>query len=237
MKAARCTLLAWDTEFWGRPIGRVADGPLDADRLQAVDTWAAEHEVDCLFYLAHTDDVPSTHVAEAGGFRCVDVRVDFDCKTRLVEPAPPVRPGQPEDVDPLRAIARKSHDITRFYADPRFPDEHCDALYDYWLVNSFEGYADAVLVLEVDGRAAGYVTCHAAGDSGSIGLIGVEAAERGRGLGQTLVNGAIHWSKRRGLDRMTVASQGRNVAAQRAFEACGFRTTSVGLWFHKWYAS
>jgi len=235
MKGARCTLLEWDTEFWGRPIGRVDDGPLDAERLHAVDAWAADHEIDCLFYLAHTDDVPSMHVAESGGFRCVDVRVDFDCRTRLVDPPPPVRLGRREDVDPLRAIARKSHDITRFYADPRFPDERCDVLYDLWLVNSFEGFADAVLVLDVDGRAAGYVTCHATGDTGSIGLIGVEAAERGRGHGQTLVKGAIDWSKQRGLDRMTVATQGRNLAAQRAFEACGFRTTSVGLWFHKWY--
>jgi len=231
-----CTLLTWDSEFWGRPIGRVDDGPVTADRLRAVEAWAADNDIACLFYLAHSDDVSSAHVAEDAGFRCMDVRVDYDCQTRLVEPQPPVRSGGPEDVDPLRAIARKSHDITRFYADPRFPEEQCDELYDLWLVNSFHGFADEVLVLDAGGRPAGYVTCHAKGDTGSIGLIGVEAAERGRGLGKKLVLGAIDWSKRRGLARMTVATQGRNLAAQRTFEACGFRTASVGLWFHKWYA-
>ena len=233
--ATGCTLLEWDSEFWGRSIGRIDDGPLDSARLRAVDTWADENGVNCVFYLAASDDIPSVHAAEFGGFRCMDVRVDFECRTRRVDPQPPVRPGRPEDVDPLREIARKSHDITRFYADPGFPDERCGELYDLWLVNSFQGFAEEVLVLDVDGRPAGYVTCHAKGDNGSIGLIGVEAAERGRGLGQTLVLGAIDWSARRGLERMTVATQGRNLAAQRAFEACGFRTESVGLWFHKWY--
>jgi GNAT superfamily N-acetyltransferase len=233
--AIGCSVLSWDSDFWGRAIGRVDDGPLDQERLRAVDAWAADNAIDCLFYLAASDDIPSVHVAEGGGFRCMDARIDFECRTRRVDPPPRVRSGRPDDVDPLREIARRSHDITRFYADPGFPDERCGELYDLWLVNSFHGFADEVLVLEVDGRAAGYVTCHAKGDTGSIGLIGVEAAERGRGLGRTLVLGAIDWSAKRGLERMTVATQGRNLAAQRAFEAGGFRTESVGLWFHKWY--
>ena len=54
-----CTLLTWDSEFWGRPIGRVDDGPVTADRLRAVEAWAADNDIACLFYLAHSDDVSS----------------------------------------------------------------------------------------------------------------------------------------------------------------------------------
>ena len=47
---------------------------------------------------------------------------------------------------------------------------------------------------------------------------------------------AVAWRcAERGLSDVTVVTQGRNVPALRTFESCGFRTTDVGLWFHKWY--
>jgi dTDP-4-amino-4,6-dideoxy-D-galactose acyltransferase len=80
------------------------------------------------------------------------------------------------------------------------------------------------------------VSCHSLEWGwGSIGLIGVAPDAQGQGLGRSLVEGAVVWARDRGLERVTVVTQARNVAALRTFEACGFRTDDVGLWFHKWY--
>lgn len=227
-----CTLLEWDSEFWGVPIGRVLAETLDSD---AVDRWAAERQIACLYYLAR-DEPGAAAQAEDAGFRLTDVRVELGRSTEGDEEGA-VRPAQPEDRARLSTIARRNHTITRFYADPRFPDDRCDDLYETWLVRSLEGWADAVLVAEDAGEAAGYVSCHAGEDSGraTIGLIGVDPAAHGRGLGRELTRGAVAWARKRGRPEIAVVTQGRNVPALRTFEGCGFRATSVGLWFHKWY--
>jgi dTDP-4-amino-4,6-dideoxy-D-galactose acyltransferase len=180
-----------------------------------------------------TGDPGTARRAEETGFRLVDVRVTLDAPSAAG--AQDVRPHREPDVAWLRAIARTSHDDTRFYADGRFPRERCDELYDTWIRRSCDGWADVVLVADRDGEPAGYVSVHRRDDAGSIGLIGVDEQWRGRGVGEALVRAALAWCADAGLARCTVVTQGRNIAAQRLFQRCGFRTSAVDLWFHKWF--
>jgi dTDP-4-amino-4,6-dideoxy-D-galactose acyltransferase len=223
--------LAWDTAFWAVRTGRVSG--LHFDRA-AVEAWAAEHAVECLYFLAPSEGPAAVRATDAG-FRPVDVRVTLGRATHRAQAD--VRPAQPDDAARLREIARVSHRTTRFYADPRFPDTRCDDLYEHWLQSSLDGWADTVLVVERDGRAAGYVTCHVDRGAGTaaIGLVAVAPEARRRGLGGTLVAGALTWCDAHGVARLTGATQGRNVTAIRVFERSGFRTESVALWLHGWY--
>lgn len=213
-------------------IGRVLTDTLDA---AAVDAWARERDVACVYFLGR-DEAGAAARAEDAGFRLMDVRVELG-RPSAGDEVSSLRPAVDADAPLLRALARENHRITRFYADPKFPDERCDDLYETWIARSLEGWADAVFVAELDGRPAGYVSCHALEWGwGSIGLIGVAPQAQGQGLGRALVEGAIVWARERGLERVTVVTQGRNVAALRTFEACGLRTDDVGLSFHKWYS-
>ena len=236
-ESAAAALLDWDSEFWGAPIGRVAGGGLDQERLRAVDDWAAANGVACIYFLADSNDASSAHVAEDGGFRLMDLRVELRRPTAGDETTGELRSAGPADLDELRRIARSSHGVTRFYADPHFPDDRCDDLYDSWITRSLEGWADGVLVAELDGRLVGYVSCHLdpAAGAGSIGLIAVDESARRGGLGVTLSRGAVAWCRDRGAQQMSVVTQGRNAAALRTFQRAGFLVDSVGLWFHKWY--
>jgi dTDP-4-amino-4,6-dideoxy-D-galactose acyltransferase len=182
-------------------------------------------------------DVAESLAAQGAGFRLVDVRVELHRPTAAGHAA--VREHHEGDVQALRSMARVSHSDTRFYADPRFPRGRCDDLYEVWIRRSCDGWAQTVLVPDEGGTPAGYVTVHVdeAGQRGSIGLIAVAPDGRGRGVGETLVRGAVDWCHRRGLREILVVTQGRNVSAQRVFQRCGFRTATVGLWFHKWYST
>lgn len=198
------------------------------------DDWARAEGVDVAFLLVPSADMERAQRAEANAFRLTDVRVTLDAPA--VAGVQPVRPHRERDVGRLREIARISHDDTRFYADPRFPRERCDELYDTWIRRSCEGWADVVLVADRDDEPVGYVSVHRRDGMGSIGLIGVDQTWRGRGVGEALVRGALGWCADVGLERCTVVTQGRNVAAQRLFERCGFRTSAVEVWFHKWFS-
>jgi dTDP-4-amino-4,6-dideoxy-D-galactose acyltransferase len=232
-------LLEWDSDFWGITIGRVTGDVLTAERAGAADACAREHDVECLYFLARADDARTLEVAPETGFKLMDVRVELTRPLGDSRGVAAVRPHLASDMSELRAIARASHANTRFFADPHFPDERCRDFYAAWIEKSCAGWADEVLVAEWEGRAAGYVTCHL--DEGgqnraaSIGLIGVAAGNRERGLGGELVSGACAWALARNATVLSVVTQGGNVPAQRLFQRAGFRTRTVGLWFHKWY--
>ena len=271
MSEPLCEVLAWDSEFFGCRIGRIIPleapieakgGRLDPGLLAEVDAWCRAEAIDCLYFLADSGDPATAAVAEAGGFRLVDLRVTLEGPlTPDPSPIPSRPPGEgrpltrpfrPEDLSELRRIAAVSHHDSRFYADPHFDRARCDELYATWIEKSCRGEAaDTVLVAEHNGRPAGYISCILVPPSpgrgegmgegrqggeghGEIGLIAVAAEAWGRGLGKALVRASLDWFVDQGLPRARVVTQGRNVRAQRLYQAHGLFTRSIGLWFHRW---
>jgi dTDP-4-amino-4,6-dideoxy-D-galactose acyltransferase len=235
--ASPCRLLEWDSEFFGRRIARVESARLTPEGAEGVLRWARSEAVDCLYYLVDVAETGSIHLAEDAGFRLVDTRVTRERSVDREGGELPEGVGsfRNEDVPALRAIARESHGASRFYHDPRFPRERCDALYEAWIANACAGDADGVLVVRSAGRAAGYLSCVLEpAATGSIGLTAVAAAERGQRLGERLVRGSLCWFANRSCERARVVSQARNLEAARLYERMGFRTTSVEHWYHLW---
>jgi dTDP-4-amino-4,6-dideoxygalactose transaminase len=128
-----------------------------------------------------------------------------------------------DDVPFLQTIAQDIYRDTRFYYDDHFPKDRCRLLYETWITRSCEGYADIVLVAELERMPAGYVTCHLEREtfSGSIGLVGASQWAQGRGVGRTLVRDAVDWFATQRIQKVTVVTQGRNYAAQRLYQRCG----------------
>ncbi len=229
-----CAFLDWDTNFFGVRIARVNEHVLpDA---AAVDAWCAGHAIDCLYFLADMNDVHTIRAAHDHDYRFQDVRVTLEHALRPLPELPATlttRLAEPGDVARLMAVARTSYTDSRYYFDPCFPREKCDALYETWIRRSCEGYADAVLVVDYEGQASGFISCHR--ETAQIGLVGVAPEARGRYIGNTLVIASLHWFKAQGAESVTVVTQGRNIGAQRLYQRCGFTTREMQVWFHKWF--
>lgn len=246
--SAPCELLDWDTDFWDFPIARAREYWLTPERAAVTDEWCLQRGVRCLYFLARADDGATTRAAEDHHFRLVDVRLTFACVPgRALERAEfprrsnlLVREHRASDLDALARIARVSYRDTRFYADPSFPRERCDDLYETWIRRSCDGYAETVLVAECAGEPAGYVTGHLSDQgpevTGQIGLVGVSARARGQGIGLALIEAALQWFVARGAARVSTVTQGRNLVAQRLYQRSGFQTSDLQLWYHKWYS-
>jgi dTDP-4-amino-4,6-dideoxy-D-galactose acyltransferase len=230
-----CEKLPWDSGFFGMSIGRVVGDTLDAAKAAAVAAWCKSEQVACVYFLARADDAATVRVAEANGYLLTDVRVELECrdfqKAFLLDN---IREAAAADLPLLETIARTSFADSRFYADSHFPREKCAELYVRWVQESCRGFAHAVLVVEIDSAAAGFVTCKIEDDGGRIGLFGVAAAYRGRGLGHTLIQGALAWFAAKAAPRVSVVTQARNIASQRLYQRQGFLTRGVGLYYHKW---
>lgn len=237
-----CELLAWDSDFWGVRIARARADVLTPESVDQIDAWSRRASVRCLYLLARSDSAETQQLADDHRFRQADVRVTFRRSGPKADPSysrigAVIRNALPADLSELRNIARTSYHDTRFYYDPRFPKDRCDTFYETWITRSCEGYADGVLVAELDNKPVGYVTCHidSLAGRGSIGLVGVGASVQGSGVGRKLVLSALKWFAERDLSEVSVVTQGRNIGAQRLYQRCGFLTHSVHLWYHKWY--
>jgi len=238
-----CEYLDWDSEFFGRRIGRVTASRVTEKSIADIDAWCSAYRIECLYFLADSTDRPTTRLAQENDFRFVDARVTLDVRsTKACGPedgatGSAVRRATEADIDPLKAIARRNHRDTRFYYDGNFPVQRCDELYETWIEKSCRGWAENVLVAAKHGEIEGYISCHVrTAGIGQIGLAAVSEKARGRGVGRALLANAIRWFSEEGVDVVSVVTQGRNVRAQRLYQRCGFTTRSVELWFHRWSA-
>jgi dTDP-4-amino-4,6-dideoxy-D-galactose acyltransferase len=245
-KGAYCKVLPWDTDFFGYKIAQVSVHRLEEQKLTHMLDWCRKNKIDCVYFLADSEDGKSIRLAEDWGFRLVDIRMTFEynvsnthtSESKISNHEYPVRPYQQGDISSLERIARDCYHDTRFYYDPCFSDDACRKLYATWIKRSCEGYADHVLVAEEKGVTIGYISCHLnhASAVGQIGLFGVDRQVRGRKAGKMLLLNSLKWFAEQGIVKIKVVTQGRNVAAQRFYERCGFYTKRVQIWYHKWFA-
>jgi dTDP-4-amino-4,6-dideoxy-D-galactose acyltransferase len=230
--APLCEVLDWDSQFFNRAVAKVCRSHLTLEDAQRVRNWAGQHGIQTVYFLAQLDDLPSAWAAEATGFRFVDIRLTYEHKSPQTFGDSRIRQSRPSDQADLEVMASRSFSLTRFARDPAFGPDGAARLYREWLRKSLSGWAQQTLVAESNGRPAGFVTCHITSGVGSIGLVAVDEKERGKGLGPALVLCANSWLLESGAQSITVVTQGANLAAQRIYEATGFTTKAVEMWFH-----
>jgi dTDP-4-amino-4,6-dideoxy-D-galactose acyltransferase len=236
-----CIYLDWDSRLFERRIARFNRHRLDEAELSKTLTWCKTNRIDCLYLLADSRDAETSPLAERNGFLHTDVRLTLE--RTFTENAPvalrsdSVRLARQGDLEALKKIARAGHRDTRFYFDHHFDRAKCDLLYEMWIENSFSGFAQAILVAEVNAEAVGYITCILKGVESQVGLAGVAEKYQGMGLGKQLVDRFLVWSVEQGACRATVVTQGRNVGAQRLYQRSRFVTASCQLWYHRWFVN
>jgi dTDP-4-amino-4,6-dideoxy-D-galactose acyltransferase len=233
-----CTYLDWDSNFFACRIARANRTRLDITGLNELLDWCAVNRIDCLYFLADPDDPQTVRLAERNQFQLTDIRVTLErplSEVSLVPSGAVARLARDEDINSLRLIAKKGHRDTRFYFDSHFDEAKCDLLYETWIEKSVQGFANAVLVAEVDRNPAGYITAHLREDGAQIGLLGVAEGHRGAGIGSNLVQQFLSWAAGAGAKKAFVVTQGRNIRAQRLYQRCGFVTASAQLWYHRWF--
>jgi ribosomal protein S18 acetylase RimI-like enzyme len=230
-----CEVLEWDSAFFGVKIARVLGEILTEEYAAEIDAWAVREGVKCVYFLARSDHQETVHLARLAGYELVESRMELEWKVHAGALAGG-RLATEADVPVLVAMTRGAFVDSRFYVDGHFSRKKCDELYERWISESCQGrMAHAVVVVEDSGRVAGYVTCKREGRGGRIGLMGVDAANRGKGVGARLMQAAQAWFSAAEVEKVRVVTQGRNIASQRLYQRCGFLTHSVGLYYHKWF--
>ncbi len=229
-------LLDWDTRFFGFPVARLEAQELAPAELSDCLEWARERGVRCIYVLREQDDTISAAALSAIGSQSIDERSTYTAVLRADVPHPSagIRIAQALDVPRLKEIAAVAYTDARFFVDTRFDPERSAALYMTWIERSVHGGADLVLVEGPLGAPRASASVHFLPDRAQIGLVSVAPEARGQGLARALLLGLMEATIQRGLTRMDVVTQGRNLAARKLYESLGFHLTRVQCWHHLW---
>jgi GNAT superfamily N-acetyltransferase len=107
-----------------------------------------------------------------------------------------LRTAGPADAGAVTALINAAYQVERFFIDGDRTSE--DEVRRYMAKGAF-------LVAEEDGRPAGCVYIEQRGDRGYFGLLAVDPAQHGKGLGRTLVEAAEERLRRAGCIAMDIS--------------------------------
>jgi ribosomal protein S18 acetylase RimI-like enzyme len=253
----------WDSQISGRHLGTVehlavaVDGGPGAEILHGlIDELTrnlAKRGTQCVVCKIPSCESAVVHALEQHFFLLMDTLQDFvfDFSRTPIEAIDlpkrdgllKIRRAKPTDLPALMAINEKAFSdyFGRYHADPQMPPGTATNIYTEWVRSAFQGWADWILVAEVDGEIAGYGLWRKAlkieeKNSLSIAHYDLGATDpqfRGRGLRTVLT-----------LEGMGIARDFAqyligpvhvsNYPAQHTLHKLGWRISGARHSFHKW---
>ncbi len=230
--------LPWDTQFFGFPVGRLKGKRFTEAQLREVIRQAREDGWRLLYWFAEPTDALSAASAQALGVPLTDRKARF---ARAVPTTPPLISEHVFPTDELTPrlleLARQSGHHSRFRVDPVFQAGVYERLYEHWIRSSVTGQtARQVLIYQPVTQpnalgllTLGYQTTHAI-----IGLLAVQEGYRSQGIGQLLLNAAMHYAHAWQLPEIQVTTQLDNEGACRFYEREGFERVHEEHVYHLW---
>lgn len=253
----------WDSEITGRRIGTVKH--LAASSTDRVGTEilneligelirnVAKRGAECVVCKVQSNEFVAIHALERQAFLLMDTLQDFvfdfsRTPMETINIAGPdgklkIRRAKPEDLPALMAISEKAFAdyFGRYHADPQMPSGTATKIYTEWVRAAFQGWADWILVAELNDKIAGYGLWRKAlktEEKNSLRIahydLGATDPEfRGRGLRTALT-----------LEGMAIARDFAqyligpvhvsNYPAQHTLHKLGWRISGARHSFHKW---
>lgn len=241
-RSTPCIELPWDSKVFGFKIASLRGNRLSPAIVAEVMTWCGRQGIRCLYFCADGTCSRTISLAHQAGFKFVDVRLALEYSVPPIRETfrrGVVRRATPEDLPVLKEIAGQAHSDTRFFKDEMFPVEQVRTLYAMWICRDFAEHQVLVAIVDCASgpEIGGYISCEMglSNGHGRIGLLAVRDRHRGKGLGSSLVSAALDLIVAGKCSSVEVATQASNIAAQRLYQSHGFRTSSSGIWFHKWF--
>ena len=241
--------LDWECDHFGWLVAQLGGADLSDDALADALRLAREQGVQLLVWPAPGGRMVPPGLLDEFAGALVDRKATFSRALRPVLASDNVPPGCQLPVVPYTAttasaalieLALSAGAYSRFHVDPHVPHEKFEAMYCRWIERSVsKELADVVLVVPLNRhdtapheRLGGMITLSESGGVASIGLVAVNAAVRGMGIGTGLMRAAHCWMRDRGAHEARVVTQLANPAACRLYERSGYGLSRVQHYYH-----
>ncbi|EML5380222.1 dTDP-4-amino-4,6-dideoxy-D-galactose acyltransferase [Enterobacter bugandensis] len=215
--------LEWESAFFARPSA-IVRWRENAPALQEVD-FSAWQRVQAKIPADRADllDALQQH-----GFQLVEGEVDLSI-TLTRHDASGAEIATEQDIPVLRQMAARAFAQSRFRTPWYAPDDS-GRFYAQWVENAVKGTFDHVCLIfrAANGEIQGFVSLRKLNErEARIGLLA------GRGMGEKLMQAALHWAQLQQVETLRVATQVGNTAALKRYIASGANIDATAYWLYR----
>lgn len=255
--------LDWDSQIYGKRMASLeyifhnenAKSP-DMQSLQEllgqIEMFARSEQYDFLLVKAYTNHISLIHALQHSKYLLVDTLLDYTynyAQSPLAEIQEPtsrsqvtIRDAISDDLDALIQLSELAftRHYGRYHSDIRTSKEMATNVYKQWTHSSLTGYADRVLIAELDSEIVGYTVWRypqehnkVLGRVGHYSIAGIHPKASGQNLFRLLTyHGmqALHGI----ADYIVGPTHVNNYPVQRGYESLGWRIHDARHSFHKW---
>lgn len=228
--------LDWDSAFFGYEVGRLDISSTENFDLSNFETESKTYKLIYIF--------SEKKLTLNADFILVDEKVIYSQKIGATDLNSNQENGflicsfnsHLHDVNQLRQLALESGIYSRFNIDPNFRNNEYQKLYLEWIDKSVNGdLAFEILIAYQGERIAGFTTIGKKRDKlADIGLVAVDSAFRGKGIGFGLMKETIKKAKEKGFEFIQVVTQMNNTPAVKLYEKTNFKIQQTTNIYHYW---
>lgn len=215
--------LEWESTFFARPSA-IVRWRENARALQEVD-FSVWQRVQAKIPADRADLLDAL---QQRGFQLVEGEVDLSIVlTRHDVSGAEIATEQ--DIPVLRQMAAQAFAQSRFRTPWYAPDDS-GRFYAQWVENAVKGTFDHVCLVfrTANGQIQGFVSLRKLNArEARIGLLA------GRGMGEKLMQAALHWAQQQQVETLRVATQVGNTAALKRYIASGANIDATAYWLYR----
>jgi len=229
--------LSWDSEFFGKKIGKINCCTSDEMEFAKLLTEAQETGYQLLYIFDQDSLYFDQHILDTYNGRLVDTKVVYSLTINDLELKETIAKEYNSQnlTDEFETLAYLSGNLSRFRLDKGFDPHDFYRLYKIWMTKSLsKEIADKVFVVSENEKIAGMVTLKINNEIGTIGLFAVSESVQGRGYGKNLINACSNELISKGIFQIEVPTQMENLKACSFYEKCGFNIKSITNIYHFW---
>ena len=227
------SILAWDSDFFGLRIGRADVASKEESVMLASQANSLKNSFDLIYVFARHGLAFSGENAALVDEKTVYVLTDIpslEADDNLM-----VWDYKKGVTDDLLHLALTSGKYSRFRLDNRFPVGSYERLYSRWMEQSVnQAMATEVFCYMIEDTPKGLVTLDRKDGVGTIGLVAIHEDYQHQGVGSTMMQHVISYSKKKQIEKLIVVTQLDNIPACRLYEKNGFKVQSVTDVWHWW---
>lgn len=229
--------LAWDSQFFGKKIGRLDIVEENEGFLKENLSKAFVENYDLIYLFAEQNIEISDKILQEFHGKLVDKKVTFTAEIDHLSPNQNTNVKEFLDkkaTTELYELAYLSGSHSRFKLDEKLGIENFKRLYREWIDKSVSHEIARKIFVYGDEKIGGMITLGVKDSTATIGLVAVYETLQGHGVGRALIDACVDFCKNEKIKTLDVPTQIDNLQACRFYEKYGFEVKGIKNIYHFW---